>query len=362
MSASGKLDLARDAYRDISLYAPNRAPCATDLSDNTNLWGVPPAAAAAIREAAGSVITRYPALYADQLKRALADYVGVQSDAIVTGCGSDDVIDSAIRAFAEPGDRIVYPDPSFMMVPLFGRMNGLEPVAVPLTGDLDIDADAMIAADGRITYICSPNNPTGTLASREAIRRVIEAARGLVIVDEAYAEFTSGTFAAAAPSHDRVLVIRTMSKAFGLAGLRVGYAIGHPRLVAEVEKSRGPYKVNAIAERAAIVALSEDMPWVADRIAEAIENRERLSASLRELGPFDVIPSAANFVLAVVRPDSPLRAAGIAAALRAQGIAIRPFTDLPGIGDAVRITVGPWEMMQQCLKALVGLGAGRPVA
>ena len=358
MTDTSRRDLSREAYREITLYAPNRAPCAIDLSDNTNLWGVPPAAATAIRSAAEGAITRYPSLYAGELKQSLAEYVGVEPESIVTGCGSDDVLDSAIRAFAEPGARIVFPDPSFMMMPLFGRMNGLEPISVPLASDLDIDADALIAARGRITYICSPNNPTGTVASPHAIREVVDRAEGLVIIDEAYAEFATGTFARKASSWEHVLVVRTMSKAFGLAGLRIGYAVGHPRVVAEVEKSRGPYKVNGIAERAAITALTHDMPWVRDRIAEAITNRARLASALEKLDAFDVVPSSANFVLAVVRQDSSLRAAGIAADLRARGIAIRPFSQLPGIGDAIRITVGPWEMMQECLSALEHVCAG----
>ena len=132
----------REAYRAISLYAPKRAPCALDLSDNTNLWGTPPAAAAALKDAAADVVTRYPAAYADELKEALASYVGTSPGMIVTGCGSDDVLDSAIRAFAEPGDRIVFPAPTFVMIPLMARMNGLEPVAVPLRDNFDIDADA----------------------------------------------------------------------------------------------------------------------------------------------------------------------------------------------------------------------------
>ena len=352
MTGTPRIDLSREAYRGITLYAPDRAPCAIDLSDNTNLWGIPPTAAAAIRNAADGVLTRYPSLYAGELKRALAGYVGVEPDAIVTGCGSDDVLDSAIRAVAEPGARIVFPDPSFMMVPLFGRMNGLDPVSVPLARNLDIDAEGMIAANGRITYICSPNNPTGTLASQRAIGDVVDRARGLVIVDEAYAEFSTEAMGGKASSREHVLVVRTMSKAFGLAGLRIGYAIGHPRLVAEVEKSRGPYKVNAIAEAAAIAALSQDMPWVEARIAEAVENRGRLTSALGQLGAFEVVPSAANFVLAVVRPESSLRALSIATDLRARGIAIRPFSALPGIGDAIRITVGPWDMMQKCLDTL----------
>lgn len=342
----------REAYRAISLYAPKRAPCHLDLSDNTNLWGTPPAAAAALRDAAADVVTRYPAVYADELKEALASYIGARPEMVVTGCGSDDVLDSAIRAFAEPGDRIVFPAPTFVMIPLMARMNGLEPVAVPLRSDLDIDAEAMIGAQGRITYICSPNNPTGTLASREAVERVVERAPGLVIIDEAYAEFAPGSFIGDAGASGRVLVVRTMSKAFGLAGLRVGYGVGNPAIVAEVEKSRGPYKVNALAQRAALAALGEGLPWVIERVADALDARERLSKALNELDVFDVLPSSGNFVLAVVRRSSALRASALAAGLASRGIAVRPFTDLPGIGDALRITVGPREMMQQCLTAL----------
>src|SRR5215217_2240450 len=104
------LDVAREAYRAISLYAPNREPCAVDLSDNTNLWGIPPEAERAVREAAVAAVTRYPALYAAELKRALAAYAGVAPEHVVTGCGSDDVLDSAMRAFGEPGDVVAYPD------------------------------------------------------------------------------------------------------------------------------------------------------------------------------------------------------------------------------------------------------------
>ncbi len=358
MSAASVSALSREAYRAISLYAPDRAPCAIDLSDNTNLFGVPPSAGTAIREAASSAVTRYPALYAGELKRALAAYIGVEPECIVTGCGSDDVLDSAIRAFAEPGARIVHPEPSFMMVPLFGRMNGLVPVAIPLAADFDIDAEAMVSAQGRITYICTPNNPTGTLASRRAVDHVLDRTEGLVMVDEVYAEFTNDGFAVDATTRENVLVVRTMSKAFGLAGLRVGYAVGHPAVVAEVEKSRGPYKVNAIAELAAIAALTQDMAWVKARVAEVIENRDRLTRSLEALGIFDVVPSSANFVLAVVRPGSRFTATGIASGLRKQGVAIRPFSSLPGIGDAIRITIGPWAMMQECLRALEQLAAG----
>lgn len=340
------LDVARESYRSISLYAPNRAPAAIDLSDNTNLWGIPPAAARAIHDAATSAVTRYPALYAADVKRAIADYVGVDPEMVVTGCGSDDVLDSAIRAFAEPGETIAYPDPSFAMIPIFAQMNGLTGAAVPMTASHDIDPAAYAATNARIAYVCSPNNPTGGALSRSAIERVVTDSRGVVIVDEAYAEFAPASVLDLAQSSARVLVSRTLSKAFGLAGLRVGYAVGDPALVAEVEKSRGPYKVNGVAQRAAVAALTDDREWVAARVREAIENRERLSEALRAMG-LAPLPSAANFVLVRVAD-----AARIDRALRERGIAVRPFVALPRIGDALRISVGPWEMLEACLHAL----------
>ncbi len=339
------LEIARASYRDIPLYTVNQTPVAVDLSDNTNLWGVPPAAARAIADAAATV-TRYPAVYASGLKTLLAAYAGVSSDTIVTGCGSDDVIDSAIRAFAEPRDRIAHPEPTFHMAVTFGRMNGLVPVAVPLDHSWDADPEAFVATRARVIYLCAPNNPTGTVMSRAAIEYVVEHAPGLVIIDEAYAEYAGTTAIDLAALSDRLLVTRTMSKAFGLAGLRIGYATGASALIREVEKSRGPYKVNVIAERAARAALTDDMQWVRSRVDEAIANRERLAAELTAMG-LPPLPSAANFLL-VPTP----RAAALAPRLRELGVGVRPYMGLLGVGDALRVTVGPWILMQTFLDAL----------
>ncbi|MGI8509897.1 MAG: pyridoxal phosphate-dependent aminotransferase [Gemmatimonadaceae bacterium] len=343
------IDIARATYRSISLYAPNRAPAAIDLSDNTNLWGVPPEASRAIHDAASATVTRYPALYAADVKSAIAEYVGVSPDMVVTGCGSDDVLDSAIRAFGEPGDCVAYPDPSFAMIPIFAQMNALTGIAVPLTEAYDADADAFIDADAKITYLCTPNNPTGASFSRAAIERIVREVHGVVIIDEAYTEFAPHNcldLVDRADGSSRILVSRTMSKAFGLAGLRVGYAIGHPALVAEVEKSRGPYKVNGVAQAAAVAALSSDREWVVDRVHDAMASRDRLSAALRTMG-LEPLPSDANFVLVPV-PDAIAADKG----MRERGIAVRPFVMLPRVGDALRISIGPWDMMEKCVVAL----------
>ena len=343
----------RPEFAGIPLHSTDR-DCSINLSDNTNLWGAPPGAERAMRQMVNESLAGYPTSpYGIDLKRALAAYVGPRPEQIATGCGSDDVLDAAIRAFGAPGSRVAVIDPTFVMIPLFARVNGLEPVLVPLKRNYDVDVDAMLAVDASIIYLCSPNNPTGTVLDSASIEAVVERANGLVIIDEAYAEFARGSSVDLARANPRVLVARTMSKAFGLAGLRIGYAVGDAELIAEVEKSRGPFKVSTAAERAAIAALSEDLGWVREKVEAAESSRARFSTGLNEMG-LDVLPSYTNFVL--VPAKEPIRIAG---ALRERGIAVRPFK-LPLISDALaatnggalRITIGPWEVMEPTLAAL----------
>jgi len=336
--------LARPDYATVPRYA-GAPDCAVELGDNTNQWGMPPAAAAALAERVP--VSGYPDMYADSLKRTVATHAGVSPECVVTGNGSDDVIDCAIRAFAAPGERIAHPDPTFVMVPIFARINSVVPVPVPLTANYEMDADALLATEARIIYLCTPNNPTATATPYHAVRKVIAHAPGLVILDEAYAEFAGAAgLLAEAPSLERVLVCRTMSKAYGLAGLRVGYATAAAWIIENIEKSRGPFKVNAVGERVAVAALTRDRAWVAARAKEAVENRERLAAELRALD-LDPLPSAANFLL-VPTPKAP----AIAAHLRSRSISVRAFVDLPVVGTAFRITAAPWPMMERAIAAI----------
>jgi len=334
------------SYRDIPLYSTPFERCEIDLSDNTNLWGAPPAALRALQTITEQIVTRYPTAYEPELRKALANYAGVSAEMIVAGCGSDDVLDSAIRAFGERGDVLCLPAPSFSMIPVFARTNGLTPVEVRLTGRLDADANSMLETEAQITYLCSPNNPTGGAFSRESVERVVWGAPGLVIIDQAYAEFGGESFIDLVSIGRPVLVTRTLSKAFGLAGLRIGYGIGSPDLVREIMKARGPYKVNALAERAAIAALEKDQHWVAAHVADVVANRARFRQELALRG-ISSLPSAANFVLLPVKD-----CASVSSQLHRLGIGVRALPFLPGIGDALRIGIGPWKMMERCLDAL----------
>lgn len=348
-----RLAMARAAYADLPLYDPKRDPIALDLTDNTNLWGVPPAAERALRELSVSTVTRYPTLYAGELKALLAGYVGTTADRIVTGCGSDDVLDSAMRAFGEPGDLVASSDPSFAMIPIFAKMNALRWTGVTERVDHQPDVEALLRLRPKLLYLCTPNNPTGAAIPHGVLEQVVRASDGVVVIDEAYAEFAGTSAVSLVDRYDNVLIVRTMSKAFGLAGLRIGYAIGAPALVAEVEKSRGPYKANAVAERVAAAALREDRDWVTTHVQLAVEARDRLTTRLRAEA-FSPMPSAANFVCVPVA-----QCVAVGQAMRARGVAVRPFPALPHVGDTLRMSVGPWPMVEQMLD--VFLAAHREV-
>jgi histidinol-phosphate aminotransferase len=342
----GVAEFKRASYRDIPLYSTPKERSAIDLSDNTNLWGAPPSALRTVRATVEESVTRYPTAFEPELREALATYAGVSPDMIVAGCGSDDVLDSAIRAFAEPGDLLCLPSPSFSMMPVFARTNGFVPIEVPLTARLDADAGGMVETGARITYLCSPNNPTGEAFSRKAVERIVRQAAGLVIIDQAYAEFGGESFIDLVSEDRPVLVTRTLSKAFGLAGLRIGYGIGSPEIVSEIMKARGPYKVNAVAERAAIAVLQNDQAWVAKHVTDVVANRARFRRELALRG-ITSLPSAANFVLLPVKD-----CASVSSQLHRLGIGVRALPYLPGIGDALRIGIGPWNLMKRCLDAL----------
>jgi histidinol-phosphate aminotransferase len=240
------------------------------------------------------------------------------------------------------------------MVPVYLRRNRLRGMPIRLGPGGRVDVEQVVAVAHRestgeaaVIYLCSPNNPTGGVIPDAGIRHIVENAPGIVILDAAYAEFAGGEdWTVRAVSTGRLIVLRTFSKAWGLAGLRIGYAVGPAALIEPMRAGRGPFSLNAVAERIATTALAQDRGWMCDHARRAGANRDRLVESLRVLG-LSPLPSSANFVLVPVRD-----AARVAAGLVERGIAVRAFRDLEGIGDAVRIGVGPWELLDRCLAAL----------
>ncbi len=343
----------RPDYDGLARYEPDRRPVEVDLSDNTNLWGTHPAALERIRAATTDDLARYPELYADVLRHAVADRFAVAPECVTTGAGSDDVLDSAFRAAFQPGATMTFPAPTFSMVEPLARMNGIAARAVSWPDAFD---EPSLLLEGRpdLVYVCRPNNPTGEQVPEEWLERVLGFGRPrkgycpLIIVDEAYADFAGETVLGWAPRLENLLVTRTASKAYGLAGLRCGFAVGRARVVLEVEKSRGPYKVALLAAEAAAAAVRDEDGWMATVGEECVANRERLFSALTERGltPFE---SRANFLLFAAPTGS---AHDDARALHEEGIGVRPFTGIAGFDEGLRVTVGPWQVMERFLTAL----------
>jgi histidinol-phosphate aminotransferase len=331
--------------RELVRYSETERGCRIDLSDNTNLWGSPPSVARVLATLGATELSRYPSAYSPRLKRAIAKYAGVDESMIVTGCGSDDVLDSTIRAFGGPGDLVAMQNPSFSMIPVFATVSGLAVKSV----DRARLVDEMASVDAQIIYLCTPNNPTGEVLSLETIEEITSNAKGLVIVDEAYFEFGGTSCVNMLSRFENLLITRTFSKALGLAGFRIGYGIGSPAIVSRIEGARGPYKVSAISEVVGAEVLENDLEWVADKAQETVANRNRFARALNSLD-LTPIESGANFLLIPVED-----ARKIESGLRDRSIAVRAFERLNGIGDALRVTVGPWPVMEEFLEALAGV-------
>lgn len=339
----------RPDYDALTRYDPGRSPVDVDLSDNTNLWGAPPAALEVLRAAAPDDLARYPALYADELREAVAERFGVETACVTTGVGSDDVLDSAWRASFRTDAPVTYPAPTFSMIEPFCVMNGLR--ADPIDWD-DVVADParLLRGDPALVYVCTPNNPTGALLTDDWFDALLGLRTDdgpLVIVDEAYADFAGISWIERAVQTEGVLVVRTFSKAYGLAGLRCGFGVGRPSTIEAVDKSRGPYKVGGLVARAAAAALRDEAGWVRETIDASVRERSRLCGVLDERS-IQHLPSAANFVM-IEAPGGDSAAA--TEALRARGVGVRPFRNVPALGEGLRVTVGPWPLLERFLDA-----------
>lgn len=303
------------------------ASAAIDLRLDGNQGRAPSAAFAARLAADPDVLRRYP--LDASLERALAARHGVDADRIFVGAGADDVLDRLCRAVIEPGRDAVVPVPTFEMLPRYVALAGGACTAVPWpSGAWPRERVlAAITSATALVAIVSPNNPTGATATADDVRAALRAApHALVLVDAAYAEFGGEDLTAVAVAHEHAVVVRTFSKAFGLAGLRVGYAIAAPRVVQWLRGVGSPFTAGALARRAAELRLHDERGEVADHVREVAAERDALAAQVRALGR-DALPSAANFVF--VRGDT----AWLRDALAGLGIAVRAFE------HGVRITV-----------------------
>ncbi|SDO49199.1 histidinol-phosphate aminotransferase [Nakamurella panacisegetis] len=334
----------RPALDSLPAYAPGRTvPGAIKLASNELSFPTLPAVSAAILGAIGadaSGINRYPDNGAQALIAALSTHVGVDPSHIIAGCGSVALCQQLVQATCSEGDEVMFGWRSFEAYPIVTQIAGAVSRRVPVTAQHALDLPAMAAAvtpRTRLIYICTPNNPTGTVVHQQELLAFLDAVpeNVLVVVDEAYGEFDtdpdSPDGVALATSRPNVLSLRTLSKAYQLAGLRVGYAVGDPAVITALAKVAIPFAVNSLAQQAAIAALGA-RDELKPRWQQVISERSRVTDALRAAG-YEVPTSQANFVWLPLRE----RAAAFAAHTEANKVIVRPFSDATG---GVRVTIG----------------------
>lgn len=312
----------------------------------------------ALRQALGErlaevALNRYPAERGDVLRAELAKHANMPADCdIMLGNGSDELISLLTLAADVPGNVVMAPLPGFVMYEMSAKLQGLKFVGVPLTPGFELDAPAMLAAVREhrpaLLYLAYPNNPTANLWNDDVIDALIEAAPGLVVIDEAYQPFASRDSLARLRRHEHVLLMRTMSK-FGLAGVRIGYLMGRKPLIAELDKLRPPFNVSVLNCEAALFAL-EHADEYARQAATIRAERDKLLRELQALPGVKPFPSEANMILARV-PD----AKRVFEGMRARGVLVKNVSGLhPLLANCIRITIGTPEENPQTLAALYG--------
>ena len=316
------------------------------LNGNENPHGPSPRAIQAVADAPMHI---YPDPRQRKIRQALSAYTGMDPDYIVAGAGSDELIDLLFRLFVSPGDNILDFDPTFAMYAFCARVADAAIKMAPRDELFEIDMDAVDEAiDDRtkVIFVSSPNNPTGNLASEGQVRALLETGR-VIVVDEAYFEFCGETAAGLVPEYETLVVLRSMSKWAGLAGLRVGYGIMSPKLVGHIMDIKSPYNVNVAAE-AALVASLEDAPSLMEKVGSIVAERERMIGLLREVPGVSPWPSSGNFVLCQVQPG---RAEKVYEGLAGRGVFVRRF-DSPRLEDCFRAAVGTAEQTDAFIAAL----------
>ncbi|MBE9141064.1 histidinol-phosphate transaminase [Nodosilinea sp. LEGE 07088] len=332
-------------------YVPGEQPRSgtniIKLNSNENPYPPSPNVIKALRCFEDEQLRRYPDPFARNFCQAVSDVLGVPADWIIVGNGSDDLLNLLVRACTDGESRqIVYPTPTYVLYRTLAAIQPATVVEVPYPDDFQLPLKELIAAQGAITFIASPNSPSGHVVPLQDLRQLAQQVAGLVVIDEAYVDFADGSALSLVEELANVVVLRTLSKGYSLAGLRLGFGVAHPKLLAELFKVKDSYNVDAIAIALGTAAM-QDQAYKNDCATKVKTSRATLTQALRDLG-FKVLDSHGNFVLAT--PPQP-RAEQLYLALKEQGILVRYFKQ-PRLDDKLRISVGTDAQNQALIAAL----------
>ncbi|MGI6415381.1 MAG: histidinol-phosphate transaminase [Thermoguttaceae bacterium] len=335
----------------MSGYVPGEQPrhgeAVVKLNTNENPYPASPAVAEAIRAALDRGLSRYPHPMGQPFREAAAEVLGIPPDWILCGNGSDDILTIATRAFVGAGQLLRLPYPSYVLYKTLAELQGARSEEVRFETDWTLSDGFAAGSEGlRLVFLPNPNSPSGTVIPP---RQVLEFARRLpcpLLVDEAYADFAETNCLDLVAEEEKILVSRTLSKSYALAGLRFGYVVGQPRMIEQLAKVKDSYNCDALAIAGAAAAIA-DRGWIAENRAKILATRASLVEGMRRLG-FVTVDSQANFTWNV-HPEQPARP--LYEGLKQRGILVR-YMNYPGWGDGLRISVGTDEQIDRTLRLL----------
>lgn len=355
--------MIKPSVREQPAYTLAAPQARRKLNQNESPFDFPPELKRQVLEqASGRAWQRYPEFAPPDLLARLAAHYGWLADGVLVGNGSNELIQSTLAVTLSAGDAVVAPSPTFSLYRLLTAVLGGRYVPVPLRDGYVFDVDALIDTARRVAakviVLNSPNNPTGSALPEGAVERILSATTALVVADEAYQDFGGPSAVGLLPRSSRLVVLRTFSKALGLAGLRFGLALAHPAVAREIAKGKLPYNVNVVTLAAARTAL-EHAPMLAARTREVIAIRDRFVARLAAVPGLTVYPTAANFVL--MRCSRPPAKDLFRRLLDDYGILVRDVSDSPQLAECLRISIGTSEDMDAVIHALEEIVSGERV-
>ena len=338
----------RENIEKMAGYVPGDQPgdaSVVKLNTNENPYPPSPAVFKALSQIDEGLLRRYPVVTWDAFREVAARVHGCDPETIVCGNGADELLTMLLRCCCDEKRALVYPVPSYSLYPILGQIQGCQVIELAFGEDYSLPP-ALAAAEAHLTFLCNPNAPSGTFVPVEAVAELAGKIKGVLAIDEAYVDFAEDNCLGLVEKFENVIVLRSMSKGYSLAGLRFGYGIGSRRIVEAMCKVKDSYNVNALTQRAVAAALA-DQGYFQENVAKIKAQRQRLMGALGQMG-FAVWPSQANFLLVETQEPS---AKEIYEKLVARGVDVRDF-DEAGMWDKLRITVGSAQENDALLEAL----------
>jgi len=353
-------DLVQKEVRDLSCYevktilGQKRQEKIVKMNLNENFAMPTETIQELLLDACRSIDVReYPPPRGSLAIKAIASFLSLGECEVSVANGADEIMDLLMKVFVRRGSKVMVVEPSFPMYTFFAQLYGGIAVPVLLRPDFSLDVDAILKKadkDTRLLFVCSPNNPTGNQFREADIKRLLQEFNGVVVVDEAYVDFASGSIIDWVRKYDNLAVLRSFSKAFGLAGLRLGYLVSNESIVNYVQRVVGPFNVNSVTQQATVLAL-EKWSYFEQQIKLVVNEREWLMKNLKQIDGVAPYPSDANFILFKVAKDS-LTSATVTERMENRNVQVKDRGHLPLLKNCVRVTVGTRNMNETFLSAL----------